>query len=219
MNKVKSRTRNAPAAPLGEADYARQYLGGSILAKVKVLETLVPDLVKAAALVSGSMARGGTWLLFGNGGSASDAQHLATEMTGRLHTVERRGLPAIALTTDSSALTSIANDYSFETVFSRQVEALGRKGDVALGITTSGNSPNVLLGLAAAKARGMATLAFSGKGGGAVARARGVDLCLTVPTDFTPHVQECHITLGHLLCFLVERDLLKRGFIKERTRG
>jgi D-sedoheptulose 7-phosphate isomerase len=204
---------------MSEERFIKEYLGGSILAKVKVLETMVPDIEAAAAIVSKSIARGGKWLIFGNGGSASDAQHLATEMTGRLHSVERRGLPAIALTTDSSALTSIANDYSFATVFSRQVEALGRKGDVALGISTSGNSPNVLQGLAMAKKLGMATLAFSGRGGGALAKARGVDLCLTVPSDFTPHVQESHITLGHLLCFLVERDLLKRGFIKERKRG
>lgn len=219
MKKVKQRPRAAKTAPLSDTDFVKQYLGGSILAKVKVLETMVPEILRAAAMVSASMARGGKWLIFGNGGSASDAQHLATEMTGRLHKIERRGLPAVALTTDSSALTSIANDYSFETVFSRQVEALGRRGDVALGITTSGNSPNVLRGLGQAKALGLATLAFSGKGGGAVAKARGVDLCLTVPTEFTPHVQECHIALGHMVCFLVERDLLKRGFIKELKRG
>jgi len=203
----------------GEGPFIREYLGGSILAKVKVLETMVPDIEKAGALVSGCLAKGGQWLLFGNGGSAGDAQHLAAEMTGRLYKLERRGLPAIALTTDSSALTCIGNDYDFASIFSRQVEALGRKGDVALGITTSGGSPNVLKALEQAKRQGLRTLAFSGKGGGAVAKAPYVDLCLTVPSDFTAHVQECHIALGHLVCFLVERDLLKRGFIKELKRG
>ena len=202
-----------------EQHFIREYLGGSILTKVKVLETLVPSIEKAGAMVAGSMAKGGQWLIFGNGGSAADAQHLAAEMTGRLHSVERRGLPAIALTTDTSALTAVGNDYGYDAVFSRQVEALGRKGDVALGISTSGNSPNVLKALELAKKQGMATLAFSGKDGGALGKSKFVDLCLTVPTAFTPHVQESHIAMGHILCFLVERDLLKRGFLKERKRG
>lgn len=198
---------------LEQRAFIREYLGGSILAKVKVLETLVPDIERAGRLLADSLAKGGTWLIFGNGGSAADAQHLAAEMTGRLHKLERRGLPALALTTDSSALTCIGNDYGFDAVFSRQVEALGRRGDVALGITTSGGSPNVLRGLKEAKRRGLVTLAFSGKGGGAVAKSRAVDLCLTVPSDFTAHVQESHITLGHLLCFMAERELLHRGFL------
>lgn len=194
--------------------FIREYLGGSILAKVRVLETLVPDIAKAGAMVAASMAKGGQWLIFGNGGSAADAQHLAAEMSGRLHTLERRGLPALALTTDSSALTSIGNDYGFERVFSRQVQALGRRGDVALGITTSGNSPNVLKGLEQARRQGLRTLAFSGKGGGAVAKSPSVDLCLCVPSDFTAHVQECQASMGHLLCFLAERELQRRGFFK-----
>ncbi len=196
----------------GDQDaFIREYLGGSILAKVKVLETLTPGIARAGAMLAGALRRGGTWLIFGNGGSAADAQHLAAEMTGRLYKLERRGLPALALTTDSSALTCVGNDYGFDRVFSRQVEALGRAGDLALGITTSGGSPNVLLALEQAKRQGLATLAFSGKGGGEVARARYVDLCLTVPSDFTAHVQECHIAMGHLLCFLAERDLLGAG--------
>ena len=203
----------------GEAAFIQEYLGGSILTKVKVLETLVPDIEKAGAMVAASMGKGGQWLIFGNGGSAADAQHLAAEMTGRLHKIERRGLPAIALTTDTSALTALGNDYGYDAVFTRQIEALGRKGDVALGISTSGNSPNVLQALGLAKAQGMTTLAFSGKDGGALAKSKAVDLCLTVPTGFTPHVQESHIAIGHLLCFLIERDLLKRGYIKERKRG
>lgn len=211
--------KKKPQAPAGEAAFIREYLGGSILTKVKVLETLVPSLARAGALVAASMAKGGQWLIFGNGGSAADAQHLAAEMTGRLHKVERRGLPAIALTTDTSALTAIGNDYGYDAVFTRQVEALGRKGDVALGISTSGNSANVIAALEQAKRQGLGTLAFSGRDGGAVAKSKAVDLCLTVPTDFTPHVQESHIAMGHLLCFLVERDLLRRGFLKGRPRG
>lgn len=199
-----------------EQSFIKEYLAGSILAKVRVLESLTPQIEKAGALVAASLAKGGSWLLAGNGGSAADCQHLAAEMTGRLYKVERKGLAAIALTTDSSALTCIGNDYGFEQVFSRQVEALGRKGDVFLGITTSGHSPNILAALKQAKRQGLTTLAFSGKGGGAVAKSKDVDLCLTVPADFTAHVQECHIAMGHLLCFLVERELLRRGIIKAR---
>jgi D-sedoheptulose 7-phosphate isomerase len=206
-----------PKAAETEERFIREYLGGSILAKVKVLETLVPSLERAGRMLSDSLAKGGQWLIFGNGGSAADAQHLAAELSGRLYKLERRGLPALALTTDSSALTSIGNDYGFENVFSRQVEALGRKGDLALGISTSGNSPNVLKGLAQARRMGLATLAFSGKGGGALAEKGAADLCLTVPADFTAHVQECHTSMGHILCFLAERDLQRRGFFKRTT--
>jgi D-sedoheptulose 7-phosphate isomerase len=202
-----------------EQSFIKEYLAGSILTKVKVLETLTPKIEQAGKLIADSLAKGGTWLLAGNGGSAADCQHLAAEMTGRLYKLERKGLAAIALTTDSSALTCIGNDYSFDAVFSRQVEALGRKGDVFLGITTSGNSANILAALAQAKKLGLKTLALSGKGGGAVAKPKAADLCLTVPADFTAHVQESHIAIGHLLCFIVERELLRRGVIKERKRG
>jgi D-sedoheptulose 7-phosphate isomerase len=195
--------------------FIREYLAESILTKVKVLETLTPGIEQAGTMLTDCLAKGGKWLIFGNGGSAGDSQHLATEMTGRFYQLERRGLPAIALTTDSSALTAIGNDYGFETVFSRQIEALGRKGDLALGISTSGNSPNVLKGLQQAKKQGLRTLAFSGKDGGQLAKARYVDLCLTVPSNRTFHIQECHITIGQLICFIAEKELLKRGFIKE----
>jgi D-sedoheptulose 7-phosphate isomerase len=204
---------------VSEQGFIKEYLAGSILAKVKVLESLTPQIEQAGALVAASLAKGGQWLLAGNGGSAADCQHLAAEMTGRLYKLERKGLAAIALTTDSSALTCIGNDYSFEAIFSRQVEALGRKGDVFLGITTSGNSANILTALAQAKSQGLKTIVFSGKGGGAVAKSKQVDLCLTVPADFTAHVQECHIAMGHLVCFLTERELLRKGVIKERKRG
>jgi len=196
--------------------FIREYLAGSIMTKVKVLETLVPQIEKAGLMLAERYAKGGQWLIFGNGGSAADAQHLAAEMVGRLYKLERRGLPAIALTTDSSGLTCIGNDYGYDQIFSRQVEALGRKGDVVLGISTSGNSANVIKGLEQAKSQGCVTLAFSGRGGGPLAKSKAVDLCLTVPSDFTAHVQETHIAIGHLLCFIVERELLRLQFIKAR---
>jgi len=217
--KAPKKGRSGRLSNAGEEKFIREYLGGSILTKVKALETLVPGLGAAGRLLADRMAKGGQWLIFGNGGSAADAQHLATEMTGRLHKLERRGLPALALTTDASALTSIGNDYGFERVFSRQIEALGRKGDVALGITTSGNSPNVLMGLAQARRQGMATIAFSGRGGGAVSKKGVADLCLIAPSDFTPHVQECHGSMGHILCFLVERGLERRGLFQRMKKN
>ena len=200
-----------------QTSFIRDYLAGSILTKVKVLETLVPSLEKAGLLLADSFVKGGQWLIFGNGGSAADAQHLAAEMVGRLYKLERRGLPAIALTTDSSALTCVGNDYGYDQLFSRQVEALGRRGDIVLGISTSGNSVNVIKGLEQAKKQGCVTLAFSGKGGGPLAKSKAVDLCLTVPSDYTPHVQEAQIAMGHILCFILERELLRRKFVKARN--
>lgn len=197
--------------------FIRDYLAGSILTKVKVLETLVPGLEKAGLLLVESYLKGGKWMLFGNGGSAADAQHIAAEMVGRLYKLERKGLAAIALTTDSSALTCVGNDYGYEQIFHRQVEALAKKGDVVLGISTSGKSPNVTKGLELAKKLGCVTMAFSGKDGGSMARNKAVDLCLTVPSDFTAHVQEAQIAMGHILCFIVERELLRRKHIKARS--
>jgi D-sedoheptulose 7-phosphate isomerase len=197
-------------------DFIKAYLNESIQAQKAVLKHNVAGLEKAGAMVAAGMRKGGKWMIAGNGGSAGDAQHLAAEMTGRLYKMERRGLPAIALTTDSSALTCIGNDYSYEDVFSRQLEALGRKGDVFLGISTSGNSPNVLKALKMARGLGIATIGFSGMGGGKMKPL--CDLCLTVEVPMTAHVQEAHIAMGHLLCFLTERELTRSGFIKERAR-
>ena len=197
-----------------EQAFIRDYFAGSIMAKLAVMETLSPEIEKAGALIAKSMAAGGKWLLCGNGGSAADAQHLAAEMVGRLYKLERRGLPAIALTTDSSALTCVGNDYGYDEVFARQVEALARRGDVVLGISTSGNSPNVLKAMALAKKMGCITIGLSGKDGGKLAKA--CEICLSVPASQTSHVQESHIAIGHLLCFLVERSLLKKRFIKAR---
>jgi D-sedoheptulose 7-phosphate isomerase len=191
----------------------RDYLANSILAKVRAMEELSAPIAKAGGLITDSLAAGGKWLIFGNGGSAADAQHLATEMVGRLYKLERRGLAALALTTDSSILTSVGNDYGFERVFERQVEALAKRGDVALGISTSGRSPNVLKGLAQAKKMGCKTLALTGGDGGALARAKYVDLCLNVAAARTSHVQETHIAIGHALCFLAEGGLKRRRLI------
>ena len=165
------------------------------------LDLLGHKALQAAERIRSSLAGGGKVLLFGNGGSAADAQHWAAELTGR-YLRERPGLAAIALTTDTSALTAIANDYGYERVFARQVEALARPGDVAVGISTSGHSPNVRLGLQEARRRGCFTLAVLGRDGGAIAGE--ADLALIYPAEATPRIQEMHAVLGHLLCALVE---------------
>lgn len=146
-------------------------------------------------------------LFFGNGGSAADAQHLAAEFVNRFR-LDRPALPAIALTTDSSVLTSIGNDSSFDRVFARQVEALGRDADVAVGLSTSGNSANIIEGIRAARKEGLVTVAFTGAGGGHLKLE--VDFCLAVPSDDTPRVQEMHILAGHAICEVVERTLADR---------
>ncbi len=160
-------------------------------------------VVQAAQAMAAALKAGRTVFAFGNGGSAADAQHFTAELVGRYER-ERRGWPAVALSTDTSALTAIGNDYGFEQVFARQLAALGRPGDVALAITTSGNSPNVLRALEAAKARGLVTIALTGRGGEAgkiAAHHVGVD------EDRTPRVQEVHATLLHVMCELMEMEL------------
>jgi D-sedoheptulose 7-phosphate isomerase len=161
-------------------------------------------VIAAARAIREATAAGGKVLVFGNGGSAADAQHLAAELVGRFMR-ERVALGAIALSTDTSVLTSVANDYGFDRVFSRQIEALGRPGDVAVAISTSGASPNVLAGLRAAAERGLTTVALTGRDGGAVGAAAGIHI--NVPDAATPRVQEVHATLIHTICELVERTL------------
>jgi phosphoheptose isomerase len=165
-------------------------------------------IVAAADAIVEALNKGGTLLVFGNGGSAADAQHVAAELVGRFER-ERQALAAVALTTDTSVLTSVANDYAFDRVFVRQIEALGRAGDVALGISTSGGSPNVLAGLVAARARGMTTIALTGRDGGEVGRA--ADVHVNVPSDSTPRVQEVHRTILHVMCDLVETAVIERA--------
>ena len=163
-----------------------------------------PSVVAVAAALQSAFAKGGKVLLFGNGGSALDAQHFAAELVGRFAR-ERRALAAISLTTDTSILTSVANDYTYERVFARQVEALGRAGDVAIGISTSGASANVLAALQTAKTRGLKTVAFTGRDGGAMGAM--VDVHVNVPNTVTARIQEVHRSLIHAVCQLVERDL------------
>jgi D-sedoheptulose 7-phosphate isomerase len=165
-------------------------------------------LVAAQLLVEVFQA-GGKVLIFGNGGSAADAQHLAAEFVNRFQ-VERPPLAALALTTDTSILTSIGNDYDFREIFVKQVRALGKPGDLAWGISTSGNSPNVVAGLETARELGLRTLALSGGDGGPVAAA--AQMALTVPSRNTPRVQEVHITVGHVLCDLVDYLLFPEKF-------
>jgi D-sedoheptulose 7-phosphate isomerase len=143
-------------------------------------------------------------LVFGNGGSAADAQHLSAELVGRFQK-ERAALPAIALTVDTSIVTSIANDYSYKQVFARQIEALGRPGDVAFGISTSGESPNVVAALQTARARGLRTVALTGRDGGSVGAA--AEMHVNVPDQNTARVQEVHRTLLHVMCEVIESDL------------
>lgn len=162
------------------------------------------SVVAVASALQSAFSNDGKVLLFGNGGSALDAQHFAAELVGRFAR-ERRALPALALTTDTSILTSVANDYAYERVFARQVEALGRAGDVAIGISTSGGSSNVLAALQTAKARGLKTVAFTGRDGGAIGAM--VDVHVNVPHALTARVQEVHRSLIHAVCELVERDL------------
>jgi phosphoheptose isomerase len=164
-------------------------------------------VVDAAAAITGALMAGGKLLVFGNGGSAADAQHVAAEFVGRFER-ERAAMAAVALTTDASVLTSVANDYAFDRVFARQVEGLGRKGDVALGISTSGASPNVVAALVAARALGLETIALTGKDGGAVGRAAAIHV--NVPSDNAARVQEVHRTLLHVICDLVERAVDQR---------
>ena len=171
-----------------------------------------PSIWSASQALATALKAGHKLLLFGNGGSAADAQHIAAEFVGRF-VLERRPLPAIALTTDTSALTSISNDYGFEEVFSRQLLALGRPGDVVLAISTSGNSPNVLAGAKAAREHGIKTIGLTGGDGGQLARC--VDISIVVPSDNTARVQEWHITIGHILCEIVENLL----FSQEETEN
>jgi D-sedoheptulose 7-phosphate isomerase len=173
--------------------------------RIKVAQDCGQTIVQAASIITSCLQSGGKLLLFGNGGSAADAQHLAAEFVGRF-LLERRALPAIALTTDSSILTAVGNDYGFEQVFARQIQALGRPGDIAIGISTSGNSPNVLEAMKTARSQGLRTIGLSGKDGRALAQA--VDIAIVVSSDNTAQVQECHIAIGHLLCELTERELV-----------
>jgi D-sedoheptulose 7-phosphate isomerase len=181
-----------------------------IRAGIRVHEALLEPavlaaLAAAAEQITAALRDGRKLLIFGNGGSAADAQHIAAEFVGRF-LLQRRALPAIALTANSSVLTAVANDYSFGDVFARQVEGLGDPGDVALGISTSGTSGNVVAALRTARERGLRTLALTGPGGGTMAEVS--DVCVRVPAEETPRIQEGQLVVAHVLCELVERDVV-----------
>jgi D-sedoheptulose 7-phosphate isomerase len=169
-------------------------------------------IADASRLIVASMRNGGKLIVFGNGGSAADAQHLSAELVGR-YRQDRKAFPAIALTTDSSALTSISNDYGFDTIFSRQLEALGKPGDVVVAISTSGNSPNVLQALATAKKLGITSIGLTGKSGGKLRSS--VDVCLTVPSDSTPRIQEAHSLIIHILSGIVEDSMVSDAPLRQ----
>lgn len=176
----------------------------SIHVKEMLLATMVPLIAETAEIILASISSGGKLILFGNGGSAGDAQHIAAELVGRFE-LERKAFPAIALTTNTSTLTALGNDYSYDAIFSRQVEALAHEKDVIIGISTSGNSPNVLEAVRTAKKIGATTIGMTGEKGGLLASE--TQYCLKVPSSSTARIQESHIMLGHLLCLLIEQEL------------
>jgi D-sedoheptulose 7-phosphate isomerase len=165
---------------------------------------LAPEIDRVVTLIAGSMAAGGALLVCGNGGSAADAQHIAAELTGRFFK-DRKPLRALALHANTSSLTAIGNDYGYEQVFAREVAAHGRKGDVLLAISTSGNSVNVVRAIATAREHGMAVVGLTGAQGGKMREL--CDVCLCVPSTSTPRIQECHILIGHAVCELLEQIL------------
>jgi D-sedoheptulose 7-phosphate isomerase len=174
--------------------------------RLQMVETMTRDIIDAAQAIAHAFKTGRKILLFGNGGSAADSQHIAAEFMNRFQ-IERPPLPAIALTTDTSILTSISNDYAFEEVFSKQIKALGKKGDIAIGISTSGNSANVVKALRIAKKLGMVTIALTSEGGKIGSNA---DIALAVPSKSIPRIQEAHITVGHILCDLTDTLLFRQ---------
>ncbi len=189
---------------------ARQRIEESIAVKQALLQEpgLVQLVVEIGHRLAQALSDGHRFFLFGNGGSAADAQHIAAELVGR-YKLERPGLPAFALTVNTSSLTAIANDCSYEVIFSRQLEAMALPADVALGISTSGNSRDVLSAVEAAKRKGMVSIGLTGRRGGQLKAL--ADYCICVPSDDTPRVQEAHIMIGHLLAEMVELELFGKG--------
>jgi D-sedoheptulose 7-phosphate isomerase len=200
------------------ASRVRALLQASIDLKKEVMDQHSEVIVRMAEKVSSSLQNGGKVLLCGNGGSAADAQHLATELLIRLRSgVDRDGLPALALATDTSSMTACANDYSFEHYYERMTCALGRPGDVLIGISTSGRSENIVRALSAARRKRMVSMGLlGGDGGGAVEHC---DIALVVPSAITGRVQEAHIAIGHALMELVEDLLLEAGYLKTRAEA
>ena len=188
-------------------DIIRRIFRESIQAKEAFLRDNLERVVRVVDVITDALKKGNKILLFGNGGSAADAQHIAGEFVNRF-LIERPPLPAVALTTDTSVLTSIGNDYDFAEVFSKQVRALGQEGDIAWGFSTSGGSVNVIRALEAAKKMGLVTIGFTGRDGGTVGMV--ADYHLNVPSSVTPRVQEVHIVVAHAICELVDWRLFQR---------
>src|SRR6266852_8365878 len=183
-----------------------ELIQASIATKQSLLRSpeVVLTVAKVSEILVNALKQGNKALLFGNVGSAADAQHIAAELVGRF-AFDRPALPALALSVNSSCVTAIGNDYGFDRVFSRQLEALARSGDVAFGISTSGNSPNVSLALTTARSMGLHTIALTGRTGGSLLNK--VDHCICVLSEETPRIQECHILIGHIISELVERGI------------
>lgn len=194
-------------------EYIRNQIKDSIDVKQKYLsdEENIELLDRIAADLIAAYRAGKKTLIAGNGGSAADAQHIAAEFVSRFY-FDRPALASIALTTDTSALTAIGNDYGYELLFSRQLEANGQSGDIYIAISTSGNSKNVLKSLESAKKMGIKTVGLTGAGGGKMKEM--VDYCITVPSNETPRIQECHILIGHILCAAVEKELFEKEYRK-----
>jgi D-sedoheptulose 7-phosphate isomerase len=186
----------------------RESIRSSIAAKQNLLNDaeLIATVAQVSTILVEALQQGHKLLVFGNGGSAADAQHIVAELVGRF-AFDRPPLPALALSVNSSSMTAIGNDYGFDLVFSRQIQALGRAGDVALGISTSGNSTNVLQGVSAAREMGLHTVGLTGAGGGKLKDA--ASHCICVPSHETPRIQECHILVGHILSELVEHTIFR----------
>jgi len=176
----------------------------SIQVKEEILRSQIGQIVEIAQLMIDCLKKDGKVIVFGNGGSASDSQHIAAELVGRFKK-DRSALAGIALTTNTSVLTSLANDYGYDVIFSRQVEALGKKNDVVLGISTSGKAKNVALGIKQAKKMGIKTVALSGGDGGEIVKL--ADVSLLVPSKITARIQEAHITIAHIICEMIEQEL------------
>jgi D-sedoheptulose 7-phosphate isomerase len=181
-------------------------IASSIATKEALLndEAQLTIIKQAAQMVVDAYKAGNKTLLAGNGGSAADAQHIAGEFVSRFY-FDRPGLSSIALTTDTSVITAIGNDYGYEKLFSRQVQAIGSAGDVFIGISTSGNSPNIIAALVECKAKGIKTIGFTGSAGGKMVDL--CDICIQVPSPETPRIQEAHILIGHIICYIVEEEI------------
>jgi D-sedoheptulose 7-phosphate isomerase len=196
-----------PSTDLPVIDRVTRSIDASIAVKQE-LRRHAPLLADVAVRLGDALTRGNKLMLFGNGGSAADAQHLAAEFVGRF-LIERRPVPAMALTVNTSCLTAIGNDYGYELVFARQLEAFARPGDIAIGISTSGNSPSVIEGIRTARRLGVLTVGLTGRKGAGLKQA--AELCVCVPSDETPRIQESHILIGHILCELAEEAIVKLG--------